>query len=385
MKRFFFFASMSLALVLLAGCGKDDPNGENNGENKDDTTTITIDDNQKQQDVYADITSDGVSFTTTGAWTSVITEKGATRAEPPTWITISPDHGDAAGNYTINITLETNLTGADRTAIITIVCGDSHIEISVTQKAIDAKGNVPTPKKYLVTSIETDRGGSLSFEYDGQNRLIKSTATGWFEDYDGGSFSYADKTITVDEVNEYGDMVDHFSHTYTLGDDGYIISGVDNYNDDDDIETLTYKDGYWASYEDKNSDGSTDATCTTEWTGGNLTKITSTIRMESEGYAVLNYDNSEWVNNAAINMDLNWLLATSEQVNCASLTGCTYLLKALDYTGKRSKLYVTRENSTEYSFNYDENGLPVQVSAVYGSGKVDVYTITYKEVSAPQQ
>jgi hypothetical protein len=76
-----------------------------------------------------------VTFTTEGAWTSTIAEK--TRAEAPDWIGISPDHGDAAGSYTLKITLESNTSEASRAATIVITCGTSKIEINVTQEGSD--------------------------------------------------------------------------------------------------------------------------------------------------------------------------------------------------------------------------------------------------------
>lgn len=73
----------------------------------------------------------GVTFTTAGAWTSSVT---GTRAEAADWITISPDHGDAAGTYTLRITLQPNTSAETREARITITCGTSKIEIVITQR-----------------------------------------------------------------------------------------------------------------------------------------------------------------------------------------------------------------------------------------------------------
>ncbi|MDR1003851.1 MAG: hypothetical protein LBL97_02415 [Prevotellaceae bacterium] len=399
MKRFFSFASMSLALVLLAGCGKDDPNGENNSENKDDTTTITIDDNQKQQDVYADITSDGVSFTTTGAWTSVITEKGATRAEPPTWITISPDHGDAAGNYTISITLETNLTGADRTAVITIVCGDSRIEISVTQKGKTESGELPKVC-YLVTAIESAEkivgndftAESYYFEYDTQNRLLKSIEVTRDIDnekaaepedigfnYKIGIYSYAGNTITVtekDSVVTYSGETTYVDidepELFTLGADGYVIA-------DDGNNPLTYDNGYLVA----------EGLRTATWTDGNLTNLGGGGVEPTE----ISY-NSDWVNNSDILTDLNWIIGQSEWLWGFGLGDVERYLKAMGYVGKRSKNYMSHEyvEGTWYNYDYDyvfkytdDTGLPKQVDVTYreegAAAKTAVYTITYKAVS----
>ncbi len=102
---------------------------------------------QLVQTVYADGTEgkSGVTFTTSGAWTSSIVETtqkstGNTQAD---WVSISPDNGNKAGTYTISISLSPNYTGADRSSTITIVCGNDKIEIKVTQTGKTATGEIP--------------------------------------------------------------------------------------------------------------------------------------------------------------------------------------------------------------------------------------------------
>ena len=90
-----------MAAALLASCSDSDE------DYSGDFGQIKVPDTrQLEQTVTADDTqaARGVTFTTEGAWTSTIAEK--TRAEAPDWIGISPDHGDAAGSYTLKITLE---------------------------------------------------------------------------------------------------------------------------------------------------------------------------------------------------------------------------------------------------------------------------------------
>ena len=116
-----------IAAALLASCSDDKDYSGDFGQIK------VPDTRQLEQTVSADDTQSarGVTFTTEGAWTSTIAE---TRAEAPAWISISPDRGDAAGSYTLKITLEPNTSGASRTATIVITCGTSKIEITVTQE-----------------------------------------------------------------------------------------------------------------------------------------------------------------------------------------------------------------------------------------------------------
>ena len=119
-----------IAAALLASCSDDKDYSGDFGQIK------VPDTRQLEQTVSADDTQSarGVTFTTEGAWTSTIAE---TRAEAPVWISISPDRGDAAGSYTLKITLEPNTSGASRTATIVITCGTSKIEITVTQEGAD--------------------------------------------------------------------------------------------------------------------------------------------------------------------------------------------------------------------------------------------------------
>ena len=139
--------------IMFSGCNKDEKNpGEKEPEGDGSTTILVVDNSSLTQDVYADNieSNSGVSFTTTGAWTSSISEITASSQSAmlrsgtsPSWISISPDRGNEAGTYTIAIALETNYSGADRTAIITVSCNGKKIEISVTQKGVKKDGKKP--------------------------------------------------------------------------------------------------------------------------------------------------------------------------------------------------------------------------------------------------
>ena len=134
MKKILFFA---LAAVALAACDK----------NNDVSQNIKITGGSANQTVYADETEgkSAVTFTTTGAWSSEITDGAAksTRATTVVWASISPDHGDAAGSYTVSITLTPNYSGEKRTATITITSGGESVKIAVTQEAVKKDGTNP--------------------------------------------------------------------------------------------------------------------------------------------------------------------------------------------------------------------------------------------------
>jgi len=155
--------------IMFAGCEKDDA-----------LEAITVaDSGSLTQEVFADNTQgkSGVSFTTAGAWTSFIEEVATTYATTSSgWVSISPSSGDAAGNYTVSITLSPNTTGANRTAIITISCQGIDINISVTQKGTKQDGtvNAPTELTSPITANTTlkDLGMDIDYVYNG-NSLLK--------------------------------------------------------------------------------------------------------------------------------------------------------------------------------------------------------------------
>jgi hypothetical protein len=141
------------------------------GCSKDDDGTITVaDSGALTQEVYADKTqgTSGVTFTTSDAWTSSIAEVATTKAASPAWISISPASGNAAGDYTIVITLSPNLSAVDRTATITITCNGSTITISVTQKATLENGKFPDDITFM-----DSRGNVVIIPYGAKSCVSK--------------------------------------------------------------------------------------------------------------------------------------------------------------------------------------------------------------------
>jgi len=152
---------------MFSGCNKEN-----------DPPAISVaDENSLTQQVFADNEQgSSVSFTTTSAWTSSISagspsaQVAQTRAgtNSSDWISISPDHGNA-GTHTVAITLETNTTGSDRTATITISCNGKDIIITVTQKATKEDGNpyleppvLTTAAVSNITATTATAGGNIS-------------------------------------------------------------------------------------------------------------------------------------------------------------------------------------------------------------------------------
>ena len=174
MKKNNFLTSvlLSIAIMFLSACAQ-----------KDETPppVVVQDEQSLNQEVFADETTgkSAVNITTAGAWTSNIEESTQTRADTAfNWISISPDHGDNAGDYNIVITLTPNTSGNDRSATINISCNNTKITISITQKSTKQDGSVLAPKKYLPKRISGtgDRDDwTIAFEYDSLDRLVKLT------------------------------------------------------------------------------------------------------------------------------------------------------------------------------------------------------------------
>ena len=229
-------------------------------------------------EVYADETAGtaegGISFTTTGAWRATVAPvtKAEDAAVTTDWVQVVPDHGDAAGDYTIQVVLGVNGTGEDRSATITITCGTTTITITVTQKGTTEDGKVPeegtdpvvpaTTYPHLVSKIEfayipsrleSDQDEELNrtyeFEYDGENRisgyLMKDYS--YYGDVNSeisGTLDYS--TAGEIRVSERG--FEGGDYTLKLNGAGYVesISGMDNtfeYDNDGHLTKHTWDGG----------------------------------------------------------------------------------------------------------------------------------------------
>jgi hypothetical protein len=145
MKNFKFFLTLIVAMFLaFTACEKDE-------ENK---AISVAEPQQLNQSVFADEEQGkNVDFKTDGAWTASVTEQAEKAIKStPAWISVTPDHGDAAGNYTINIGLLPNYTEKQRSATITIICNGEKIEINITQDSKDKNGEtLLDPEKEDIT------------------------------------------------------------------------------------------------------------------------------------------------------------------------------------------------------------------------------------------
>ena len=211
-KKSFFLRNVASIVACLAVltvfscCSKD---------KKDDAKSITVADNQQlTQTVYADKTegASGVNITTTGAWTSSIAESPATKgAATPQWISISPNSGANAGSYNIAITLSKNFSGANRSAIISISCEGTKIDINVTQQSkkedgttleqFVVTGNIANAAGYNITSVKL-----MGDDKEGDDEILATAQ------YQNNSFTIAFPETIGNEflylyTDEFGDKV----------------------------------------------------------------------------------------------------------------------------------------------------------------------------------
>jgi len=193
LSRVVAIATCLAVTTMFSGC--DDKN--------DEPTNITVGNRDAlTQTVYADEKPLAVSFETKGAWTSSISE--GTSKSTVSWISITPDSGNEAGEYTITIVLAPNDTGKDRSAVITISCDGTNISVNVTQKATNKDG---TPYDPNVTS----KGDVY--------------VAGW-ELIDIASYRYVAKLWTNGVAQDLSDGI--ASSVYVVGSDVYVSGNGKN-------------------------------------------------------------------------------------------------------------------------------------------------------------
>ncbi len=253
-----------------------------------------------------------------------------------------------------------------------------------------------TSPLYLVTQINvvnkwvTVGGYSGSyediwyFEYDDAGRVTSM----YTNDSEDGtvSITYEDgKIVMVDENEGYREET-----TCTLGEDGYVTSYTsvegNSYSQYTYTGTLTYSDGYVVKCIHQSGLGKTSIE-TAVWESGNLVKVSYPSDTDNS-VSEMSYDNPEYVNNTNINMDLNYVVCSTEWMACMMLNNS--YLQPFGYIGKRSALYMTEEydryNDCRYTYTYQFDGLgrPVTIKATCSGDSYYVsdeytYTIIYNK------
>lgn len=395
------------------------------GEGNEPKEIVLGEGTQTTQTVYADDTAnkgEGIKFTTTGPWTAEVTEV-VTRAAGSTveWLKLNQYSGDKAGDYTLTLTLTENLTGADRKAVIKIICGTTTITITVEQKGKKEDGTVPDDDEPVAPSTDKlltklrytreydahgDQGNfatELIFTYDAQNRITHVVEMDYDEKTGKGEldtevyWSYSDNTIIETQKIEEDTWLSESKITYTL-DNNRVESWQ---SEDKEIQngairgewkekgTLHYdENGYLTTVnitsESNHGSGweTSSSTDFCEWQNANLVKAGE--KGSSNLFTSLEYGD---VDNMG-NLDLNFLLTNSEWLDC--LVFSEMGIKPFGYIGKRSVKLMSKEtdhynnyySTYEYKLNDDGTVATIKMTGYKPDGTVEfrrVYTLTYED------
>lgn len=131
MKNLFLLLILSVS-TLLSSCQDDDtlsPQEAISGYDK----------SELNQTIYADETStnNDFKFIASDSWYTSIS--CVSKSNSVDWLTLNPSSGDA-GSMSVSLELETNLTGADRTAQVDFICNQNIVSLTITQKSTTASG-----------------------------------------------------------------------------------------------------------------------------------------------------------------------------------------------------------------------------------------------------
>lgn len=366
MKRLFTKPALLLAalsVAFLSGCSKD-PVRPGTIDLPTDAEKITF--------TTEDGLNKNITFTATSDWDVVLEE---TTKTTPEWLTVSPMNGKA-GSATLSVTLtETNTTGAERTATITIrPSGGTAVTISVTQAP-----DLILPKKLTTLSWIEDPGDEPSittFSYDNQGRTI--IMAGISVDY-----TVANQVkLTMDKVFEPGHTYEA-RYTITLKDgraatftgwdrEIYTPGGIDER--EEFANDYTYdKDGQLSKQQHTKP-----AAYTVEyaWKDGNIQSLEST---DGDFRATLEYTTQQPNN---LNID-TWAYLS------AILFGQEDYARFLNLAGKRSAMlpskiaYTEEGESASITLEYttDTNGYITRITMTSPDGPTDisVLTLEYEE------
>lgn len=389
--------------ILLCSCGDDEGN---------DATIKVPDEKELNQKLAANQTQSSVHLVAQGDWSSSIDV--STRAEN-SWVSLSPDHG-TAGTYDIVIKLEPNVTGKERKAVITIVCGDYRITIIIIQTPVNDPDlppvTPPSDVKYLLTKVtlmenDTEKDEEYLITYDDQNRPVKMI-TRWWENESGtgnweqdtNEFTYQNGKVTehYDELYGKGSERTVSDYQYTLDAEGRIQSWncKTRYNGNTFYENGTFTYGSNGEIlRDDYLDDNKWRYAYARWENGNKVRQGwGDVTNKEDYYDLLTY--TSYPNNPQLNVDLNLFLHNSEAgYLCFANEGRLKLFG--NYLGTRSKNYL-KSYAENYSFNGDivdlttleyefddRTGLPVKVTAtktwnVNGKGEsdTDYYLLEYE-------
>lgn len=379
-----FYVCLTLVSLLLIGCSKED--GADVGGKAIQLTAGTT----SNYTVYADETavapSQGITFTTTGPWRATVAE---TRAAAD-WVTLTPDHGDKAGSYTITVTLDLNTTGQDRKAVVTIACGDTQVTITIEQKGLTASGEQPQDPVFDMprvsrfetayfyydgTTVVPEETSAFDFFYDETGRLSQIVSKGVNEvrtmtlTYGEGEVSYT-VVLTENGVEDpHGDK-----GMATLDEAGRVASGEYFYVYEKNGEWITGRYNYQLAYDTEGylvgceSSSSELGASHITWENGNPVQVL----WGTENNLIDKATYGDVLNRA--NIDLNWLCVLTSEGWDYSVGDPNKFFALAGLVGKRATHMVSTISESGAGpaprlskYNYildDATGMPVEISRV---------------------
>ena len=374
---------IACAVVLLVSCSKED----NDGGGGDGGNDISVpNQSELNQTVYADKTegTSGVSFTTTGAWTSTLTSD-VKSSDNVDWVSYAPQSGDKAGNYEINITLLPNMTDADRKAQIKITCKNTVITINIEQKRNMEDGTV-IKLVDMIKEIDPDGfdiGSKMS--YDNQGKLISYISYEDGQEIESGTLTYSDNQITVESKEIEFDGVQVINKVYNL-ENGVVVSSREDDNTYESDQWSYNADGYLIKHVE-NYEYSLDNTQiesdVTDYTWDNNNIVNALILYYGDDNPVSYVYEYNQMSNDKCNIDFVALLMDRG------------IISMLGYDGKKSANLISKEivsgdqwnkdnGVTTYRYVTDEDGCVTEIYEQYqsegGAGGAErlAYEITYK-------
>lgn len=388
-------------ILMLAGAGCSE-------EEETIKSLILTEGTQTTQTVYADQTSGtggGISFTATTDWTATVTDV-TSRAETGsvTWLTLSQYSG-GPGEYTLTLTLTTNLTGSTRKAQIEIRCGNDVITITVEQRAENADGNMPEapiesvtyPAKVSkisyrpscwseYTGSDDDLNFDLEFKYDSEGRVAEYIYSINDSDYLGKMTTSFDYSIVgeIRATEKFNDS-DEEHYTLVLGSNGYVskmetkatdynpaITYNFSYDETDHLSEITWETSYGSQYSLKYTYKNGAAEYTYLW----YDDSTSGRREENEN----KYGTTP---NNTLNIDPNILFESMEYPSYTSDgPECLDYLALLRFIGKRSDYYVSHHEDeiayeSEMAQGYPAEMIGKKIRKTYSTSDLDTDDLAY--------
>lgn len=362
-----------VAASLFTACGED-PFSSPETPDTPDTEKISVDESyvsRLNQTLDADQTlAADLVFTTNAPWSATVTESRAT----PSWLTLSPDHGDQAGTYTLHINLKANESESSRKATIRILCGKASIEIQITQRGAEQQtpdpeqGRLPyvAPEDRVVLVYNQDPdsyedmpgtspasravhyryyGYAIGYDEQGRAKMVSEceSSNADFEGYKINCSTEIDYTSGNDIIatKRYSD--DYTENFYIELNDAGLLSEVSStdgsnaryyYNDEGHLSRMIYENSW---------DGSTDIRY--EWQEGNLTRVMIDSEMEIT-FEYTDYENTWHGADLFSLIDLNFT-----EFQNLSIAG----LDAIHTRNLIARAYSDGE-TINFSYTFDEKG-----------------------------